>query len=447
MSNRTLTDYVNKELERGVSREDVKQALIDEGWSGGEVDGVMASADLDDSKPAGMVDSMGVGHNIIPPEQPIVTSHSPGGIGTSTKASSSVTAKKKRRIPKSLIIGLVVLAILIIAAYITYNKVYLSPERIVSNMLSATEELKSFEYVGDLDVKIDWGDKALDTTDYYLTEEPPLMPEDVYASTTGAVDFSDPDNIKISSLSEIKAGGFSAGKYSLVLDGTDLFIKILDLGLIGTFTGINLEESDWIRLDLNKYLEENVSAAEQVNEENTEILQTAFNNYNFIQLGEKLEDEVVGGVDSFHLSYTIDKSKLEQFMLEVINGYSKEDLDDDDKILISESIAQIKSVDGEIWVSKADYYPTGIIIRSTTSNINSNESYDVSYKLILSSHNQTNLVQIPSSYVEFDSFLDTYLSDFGIINDDMVGPPLESDLLEQSIDYDISPDYLPQELQ
>lgn len=425
MQNQILEEYINTELDRGVARDDIREVLLKEGWESSVVDEALKSSE---SKTESVSGTALEKSESVAPGQTITTS-----------------PDEKKPLPKMLILGVVIILLLIAGAvYYGYNYLYFSPERITLSMFQAMGDVKSFEYKGNLEIKTEPG------SDFGATNDLLPTPDTISSTLTGAVDLYDVDRQKLSLAAGLRADDYGMGMYSLAVDGSDFYFKIMDLGVLGGLVQTDLSESDWIKIDFEE-LNEKYSVSSQtsgvgnVESADLERLGEIFTNNNFIQFDEKLSDEDVEGINSYHLSYTIDRQKLKSFLLEIAREFGDDESYTEYSIQVDNFIGGLKSANGELWVAKKGHYLTGISINLVFVDDSTGDNYEVSLNLKLGSHNESDLVEVPTSFITLDEFINSYLGDAGI----SVGQDLDVpvDPVNGFDSYDLQPDYLPKDLQ
>jgi hypothetical protein len=460
MANKALQDYIDRELVRGVSKEDLREVLVGEGWNSLLIDRALDTDEkaqpstplqTSDTSVNESVDGKQIRETEDSTEtlstqttygdvgdQPVVTS---GGIGESGKDDTDKTSsKRKLPKPKISVIVIVIILLLLGAVYLGYRKVYLSPKKITQSMLQAMGEVKSFKYSGSLEILTDSG--------FDSSTLPVAAPESLTVSMDGAIDTFEVNNKQYSVTAGIGTQDISLGEYSLVFDTGDIYFKVIDPGFLALVLQDNLTSEDWAKLSLNelenKYsLPVSASSIEDARDEDLSKLSDIFVNNNFIVLGDMLPSEKVGGVASYHFSYEVDKEKFGAFLLEVNRVFNAQSADDYSEE-VGEFLAGLESIEGEVWVGKDNNYLTGLSLSAVLNDVNTGGKYVIDFTIVLSEHNQPNLIQVPTNYVSLDEFVGEGV-EIGIIDEGVSGLPLDTE--GESDVVDVPASYLPKELQ
>ena len=129
MADRRLLDYIKEQQGRGVAREQIQKALLDNGWKAQDVNEAFDFS----SNPN--------------PNQP-VQSHN-----DQPQAFSKPQARnfKKILVPTVIVIGA---CLLVGGGVFAYFQFFQSPEKVIKKMLLKLPEIKSFEYFGETSAEI-----------------------------------------------------------------------------------------------------------------------------------------------------------------------------------------------------------------------------------------------------------------------------------------------------
>lgn len=135
--------------------------------------------------------------------------------------------------------------------------------------------------------------------------------------------------------------------------------------------------------------------------EQLEIVLKAAKKYNLLTF-TRLKDEIVSGVDTYHLKLTINKAKIRPVLVEVNNKMKK-----DERMTLKElnglvqDFSKVSLPAMDMWVGKDDYLPRKLVvdfdIKEPTAAKN-DPSVKIIFSIALSGFNNVQMISAPTEY-------------------------------------------------
>jgi hypothetical protein len=271
--------------------------------------------------------------------------------GLSGAASASVAPKKSRK--KLLLISLVaVLVVLLGGAAAAYQYMLTKPENVLKMALAnslSKDKVKSMHFSGELDVEEQGNDMSLGATFTGAAN-----------NTSGAFDLSGKLDVYVTNIT------FDARS----VDGKSAFIRVGGLeGLpellaAGGSAEVAQLYAPMIAAVNNQWFEINESLTKELgvkegtlSDADVKKLKDAYQKHTFLVVKEKLANEKVKGVDSYHYKVVVDKAKLKSFMGAVADAkLSSLELKKEDVTNFNKSLDDVdfNKYPFEVWISKGD---------------------------------------------------------------------------------------------
>lgn len=399
MVNPQLADYVSKELQANISRDEIRGNLLKQGWPAAEVEAALAMA----------------------PSAPLVQAPaavSPLGAAMPPAAKGM---NKKRWIMIGA--GVIVLALLIGGGAYAYFGYYLSTDRIMGEARARIMAVKTVQYQG----------KALFNSSE--TDSDPATPYRGEKPRKLAVDFSGSANTeKIDNASSyfsinIKGNPLSTDEVtSLGVDmrsiATMMYVKMswpADEKKNGQLAMLDSFNDKWYSLDIEALRKQYGGAvADQLAKdsfaENTAKVKAALNRHQPLVITGRLPSEKINGASMFHYGYTFDKKELAELLID-LRGLITSDPETSqaDKDEIRRDIEKAQMPTGEMWLSTKDYLPYRITFnaanKTTVGTVTSD--WSLALDLNLSKYDEPVVVEKPADARPFEEVLKAIFGGMG----------------------------------
>ncbi len=198
---------------------------------------------------------------------------------------------------------------------------------------------------------------------------------------------------------------------------------------------INLSEytNQWISYDMSEF-QDDLSEISFLTDQEQALGQSwqdffgdAYQEYSFLQVGNRLPDESIGGTTCYHYELAFDKQKLKEFMNKS-NELAAQ--------AVNANLSNTKSYDTiinqleedysfEVWIGKGDFLPYKLMFTNTNAAFE-NLEVEIKINIELSKLNQPVSIEIPQATKTLDEVWDEITGDFSLGSDqDIYG---ESDL-------------------
>jgi hypothetical protein len=123
----------------------------------------------------------------------------------------------------------------------------------------------------------------------------------------------------------------------------------------------------WLRVDLRdaaKYLDIPIfSERRPLSAEDRQYLFNQFQDTPFFSILQRLKDDVVNGVETFHYTIRPEMPFLKEFFVLLETVRRGRELTTNERRIIDRFFANVKAEDGEIWIGNADYYLYRLFLR------------------------------------------------------------------------------------
>lgn len=351
--NQELSDYIAKELSRGVSVDELRSVLIGAGWPTNDVDAYLSL--VKNPNPQNVTET-----------HPLISHESP---------------KPKRPLGKAVKVTAVALGVLLIlagGAYASYTYIIPPPAKILQEATQNFQNVKSFDYSGKITVDVtSEGDLFSRST---WVRDLQLIPDERVAGSTstrfgidftGSTDVTDEKYPKTDLEVNINADIFTFGFNVRVL-GKTVFLKFDQIPEIAE--GATQYAGVWIKADLEEIskqfgMEINLKNGQpDLTEGQEQQLEDLVKNAHFFSGITKLAGDVIDGENMHHYALAIDKQGLKNYLDEVnrivasaggfTDGYS-------------EVFDGIEFSNVEVWVGKSDkmiHRISGVVYQKPTSS-------------------------------------------------------------------------------
>ncbi len=430
-----LKSYIQSELERGVSKEDLRKALISAGWPPADVEeGLPSGSPIFSAPSAASISAENDLSPLFSEEAPADASsgklqaikskisalvaklsrkksaaaESPGPAAVSAAAPIEAGSGFKGKLAalaarpgfkKVLIAGCACLFLLIgsgIAAFFYLR----SPARLVAKMMSNLSDVKSMEYSARL--KAAGPGNALSglSAGGFGLAAPgqggaPAIGE-IMVDLSGAGDFINLNDPKFKFALNVFAGNLNGGKpigFDTVALKSGFFFKVNNVGEIAGFDLSSLSDQ-WISF----VQPAGAPAAQDLSSDEIQSLKKAMRKAKIIRIEAELAPEDVQGVPARHFKFAFDKDGLKNLMADLgkepygkkLNGKKLQDFE--------KSIEAKPMPTGEIWIGQKDSMPYKLVMDLT-------EKTPASLTLAFSRFNQPVQVDAPAQSRPFQDVL------------------------------------------
>ncbi|MCX6739989.1 MAG: hypothetical protein NTZ49_02040 [Candidatus Parcubacteria bacterium] len=277
-----------------------------------------------------------------------------------------------------IVLGVVIFLLVagIVSAGYYYYAVINSPENIVKQMLANMAEVKSYQTKINADIIILAPDRSINTGFFNFT--PDYDQVKFNANILGKIDNLDANNKKADLALTFKTEGLGEADTSYAFDVKVVnkmpyfrmqelpaaYKQMLPPDLVSL-------ENQWIKIDIAelekqyadyiKEIEKSQGEVEtKLTDEQLKEIAGLINKYQLFGV-EKLKDEAVNNVNTYHFKYTLNKEEFKKFLIEFVTIFKdnlpEEMLDNFDKAIetFSENFDKtVTGLTGELWIGKKD---------------------------------------------------------------------------------------------
>ena len=403
MIDQQLLDYIKKELGMGVSKEEIKNILLSNGWQDNDIEEVFNFKEPSEEIIPNNIPRQSDVNPVSLSEQPL-SSNLP-----ETKLSEDVISTKSSKKPLKIIISIILALMLIGGSVFAYFYYFESPERIVAKMLENMSNVKSLEYKGQMAVEVET--LTTSSISYFLEKadnSKEKQKESALLDLSGSFDINNLDSPKLVSSIKITSDVIEENtEASIIINDEVYYFKLTDIPNI--FFDASFLEDKWVSVDLKeikKYLEEE-GKGEDVEEfekqkkilleEKTEQIKEITKKANVYIITKKSIDEI-NGKKAYRYAFTMSREKIIDLFSEINKLISDEPLiKDEDRQEVMEILKDVEMPSGEVWIGKEDLLLYKIKIDYTLENIEMETVADFDIDLEFSNHNKEIKVDIPSS--------------------------------------------------
>lgn len=383
MIDKKLKDYIDSQIEKGVSVFDLRKVLDEEGWRKDDIDTAMQAA----------------------------TSINEGGEGEKNNRLGKIIKSKG-------LLLFLLLVVLIIAAgsLFGYFYIYLAPEKVMARSIVKMQQVETLKYSGTASIKIDnqTGQDQNKLGDYGSGLVLPTIPTEVIVDFSGGGDTASNSNSKSYVIFEVKVNQEFVAKAEARSLGKILYLNFHDLMDFEYFDLKSLTNK-WIRFDLAEltkdYTGYQLGEGDELSlseEEEVELWELIIENPPFT-VSEKLESEKIDDRDMYHYKVKIEKRNLEIIIIRVLEMLAGETMEQAGKDDFHQVMANIDFADVEVWVGKKDLYVYKYKFSLTTKDTMDN-LFIFNLEMKFNNHNQPVDVSVPS---ETSSIEEVFAEIFG----------------------------------
>lgn len=409
MVSQQLVAYIRTQLQTGVSKESLTNALAQSGYQPNDIE---EGFRLATQPPQGLI------------------------------ARTPLTAGKSHSLLFFIFLPLLVLLILGSGGYAYYAYVYNAPDKVVTRMVKKMDSLNTTVYSTDLTL-------SAKTEEIVL---PSLPTENVNESTgsgfpkrslgpveinvmlkvNGAADFSDNQRSRGYYGANIDANARASGTnfgVTLALEsiysGDDLYVQFTQFPGMG-FLDADMFLNQWVRINVKELAKESgrQEGDKSLSKEDQEKIKALFQNAKLFIITRTLPSEKIARVDTYHYEFMIDKAVL-QDIVEQLFALFDEKLDKgefgvkDAKEEVYKGLQEFFDAvvldKGQLWIGRSDNYLYKV---SLGASINKSEKMPISgtlsFSTTLKDHNKPVSVVAPSQYKKLEDIIGPLMGSYPI---------------------------------
>ncbi len=372
-----LRKYLLQELNKKKSSEEIKQAMLSGGW----------------------------------PEQIIDES-------LQELKTELALMPKKSGMNSLLLLSICIFCIIGAGSFLAYIYIFNTPENMLNRMENNLEMVKSYSYKGSLSATVTANDPSTDTVSFLKPlqqVETALGANSVYDMSIGIDgqwDKTLKENQKSAATISLHYKPANDAEVNAGLEmraiNKSLYLKVNKIPDLPEMNGLGVLQNQWIKLDSSaarsvypfgsEFAMATDSAEITKIKENKEKIKQTYAKHKFIVFDKTVSTETVNSVETKHYSFSIDKKKLKEFYLEFFAMLT------DSKINESETdyFDYVKSINGEIWVGKADTLPYKLKLALTMSSDQQKTSVQLNTEVEFKDYNKPINITEPTDAKSID---------------------------------------------
>ncbi|MEN9582922.1 MAG: hypothetical protein RL641_876 [Candidatus Parcubacteria bacterium] len=450
MVTKELIDYIRSEMSRGVPKDRIRDMLLKSEWDSKDIDEaeeVIADSPAVATKPAMttvVTPVMPTTPVIEPISEPILKPISEpisvpeikklevvsGTIHPVTSAKLLATlnafqtkpAEKPRRsksfLRKLLIPMIIFLTLISGGAVYGFYTGYLVPLSIIGGgVFQSVQEAKSATF--DTTVTIDASAVKQETSSLNML---PGYSPNMSLTASGVYDISSSSNPTFSATVSLKAGTFSMSADTKLVSNI-FYIKATDFPLV-PFFDITTSKDTWLSLSTEGGEEQknifplttspitNPLSLEGLTDEQKAHIATMLESAHVINVTKREKPEEIDGVPAYHVSFDLNLSNITQFFLDLelyVRSISNNNpaLSAFSTASFSESLNNIKSFAGEVWIGRKDYLPYKVVINmASQEGKDSNSIVKMNITSLFKNWNAPVTIEAPKDSIPLMSFIE-----------------------------------------
>ncbi len=396
MVNQQLLDYIKQQTQVGVSKENIKTALLGIGWQAADIEETFGAS--------GSVSTMAAPQAVAP---------------------QVVSARPAGKFKKILVaIGIVIGGLLIVGggawAYLNY---FLSPEKNMQKMVTNLfdMDIKALEYSGEIKAEVKTGGLLDGGEDFLQMAQLDANKEtsNFVINLSGAFDILDTNNTKgwFAMVVNTDALGAEALPGETLAVGFEvrnvdkaIYAKLSEVPVLGMFDFSSLKDQ-WIKIDLNEVGSQaglgktgeqiqKLQSGQGLSAEQTDKLKALVQRSGSIKVIEKLPGGQIDGMEMYHYKFMFDKEAVKDLLIEaerIVQGktWTAEESADFDK-----SFEGIELYNAEIWIGKKDLLPYKLILSGILKETDKSKiSGKLDLILTVKNYNQPAQIEVPTGAI------------------------------------------------
>jgi hypothetical protein len=302
------------------------------------------------------------------------------------------------------------------AAYYYFN-VYLSPERILSEMVKKTQSLKTFNYSIDYEGSYKYSPSSFaaslisasttQATPANNKKTAPLEKISLLVHANGDYDQTNKDELKASATlrSTFTSEGLSLSVGANFIGyGDYLYGELTEAPSFG-FISFKSLENKWIKFPASS----TKSSTPELSDAKISQIKKLSLNSKIISKINKLKNEKINNRDSFHYGLTVDQVAFTKFLTEARNilgttsGSTALNYDRPENELVFKNV--------EVWIGENDYYLNKISFDVMPQANNASSAFKTEGRITLSlgNHNKPNYITIPTSSQSMEELAKSFM--------------------------------------
>lgn len=425
MTDQQVIDYIKKTKAAAVSDEQIKSALLKNGWTEQEISENFQAAGFS-------AQSSGA----VPLTKPAPETAKPS-IKTEPMATYSFPDRKRGRLA-GLLVSIIIILVLFSAIGVglalyshfwdpLWNPFRPSPETVIKNMLANMKNVKSYHALAQGEVSITANNTSTGKLSFSTDGESDITDvKNPKANFTFTVDLTVPGSALI-------PDSYSASANIVAVDNT-LYFQLNDFAIPSTysFPGLDISQiqGKWLKFDQDSMKALSQGQGMQIdfsadnNQELTKQIQDLVSTENILSVDKELNDEVISEQGTYHYSVKVTKEKLKDLANKIIDlqmqqtSSQSQDNDNTAITLLAKNMAEafvgsfvdaIGDLNIEMWIGKKDYllYKSQIDKSIDINKIfpGSNVQLAVKFNISDSNFNKPISVQKPESSLKIEDVL------------------------------------------
>jgi hypothetical protein len=440
MQNQELFNYIKENLAKGHNKEEIRKALLNIGWAENDINEAFNSMSAPNIQPPRPIQPPQPARPVQPstqpsqPTQPTQTIEPKQDIARKLPAKPLLSTHKKS--PKQLSVALaIIIGVLIIGgAVFGYFNYYKSPGNIIAKVMDASKNVKSLAYSGQVDLTLEFPDELMGAPTFPFVGN--LQPDiasfdgtvDISINLDGTMDLNDPEESKEAlkiSLGSNMAEGKSV--LEIISIGSIGYFK-LDEGFDLGFIDISSVENQWFKVDPAEIKEqlgglfgdqvsildqvEEITGDQGISEEQKSLLEDIISKLpGILKLGEKLANEKMDDVDTYHYKFSLDKDGVMELLMSIDTAFPSEELSQEQLDEISTNLDDLDYLEGEVWIGEEDYLIRKISVVFTPEPSEEKTIIEsVNFSIELSNYNELVQIDAPESSKSLQEFIEGLFS-------------------------------------
>jgi hypothetical protein len=307
--------------------------------------------------------------------------------------------KKRGGAKKAFTFMLILVAFLLVTGGGVYAYFYFfpTPDQVLDRMLKKSGFIKTFEYDGEADIKTHINSISpmpQQAGDLSIPEVPIKNDGKFHVSFVGGHDLTDLKKPRGKIALTLTTDFLQEEETTLGIEQINLDPKVAYIRLTEAmnvpFFDLDSIKNQWIKVDLEPYTDKislekdkkpEKTPTKPISEEKIKKVSDLAKKHRFIILTGNLPDEKIGGINSYHFKFSLDKEEFKIFIIEsgqILSEkkYSEKELKDIKKNL-DEEMKTLTKIGGDIWIGKTDYYPYKLTFNMVISDKTSSTEFSL----------------------------------------------------------------------
>ncbi len=392
MPNQQLANYIKQQLQQGISQATINTELLAKGW---QVSDLKAEFDL------------------IPQT---TNSKKP------TTSPNLTPVQSTKKSPKTLIILIVISAILIISGgALAYFYYFQSPKVIVQKMVSKLIQVKSAEYSGTIEIKVNVSNfMNASSTNGDLLQFTGLSinkkTSNFLINFTGAINRYETNKLRNSFSFDLKTNALQQ-ELSLGLKiksiGKVIYIELDDVPKLKTF---NLEaiKNHWVKIDTGTVKKQLKVSNDTIGMSPKQILKSRAIAEKVFKLTEKSNNTKLNNLVTYHYKFIIEIKELKKLFINFRQTMQNKSLTKEELTKIDNDFETIKSAQGEIWIGKKDLLPYKLTLNLITKASHKGQApMEIKFTILTKNFNQAIKINPPAQVKTLEELIGSLFGGFG----------------------------------